>query len=172
MVALVSVVVLVAVIGFTVAGAVWDIRTNRLPNWITVPSAILGVAFHAIAGALQGPSVLEGAWHGLQHSLAGFAAGFFPLLLVWLIGAAGAGDVKLLGAVGAWLGLRLTLYTYVLSMMMALLVSLAVLVVCLLRSRAAGASRGKSDWRRVPYGVPVALATWVVLLWNLLRPAG
>ena len=136
---------------------------------MTVPAAVLGVVFHIIAGALQGPSILEGGWNGLLHALLGFAAGFFPLLLVWLVGAAGAGDVKLLGAVGAWLGPRLTLYTYVLSMAVALLVSVAVLLVRMAQSRE---TSGKSDWRRVPYGVPVALATWLVLLWNLISPAG
>lgn len=163
--------VLFSVLGFTLPAAIWDVRTNRLPNWITVPAALLGLAFHIVSGALAADSLLTGAWQGAQHALLGFAAGFFPLLLVWMIGAAGAGDVKLLGAVGAWLGPRLTLYTYVLSMIVALLVSLTVLVVRLLRSPPTNGLPA-SDWRRVPYGVPVALATWLVLLWNLISPHG
>lgn len=163
--------VLVAVVGFTVPAAVWDVKTNRLPNWMTVPAAVLGVVFHLVVGAWQGPTVLEGMGSGLTTALLGFAAGFFPLLLVWLIGAAGAGDVKLLGAVGAWLGPRLTLYTYVLSMIVALLASLVMLLIQFGRSRVTNTS-SKSDWRRVPYGVPVALATWLILLWNLISPAG
>lgn len=169
--ALISILVLVAVVAFTIPAAVWDIRTNRLPNWITVPAAAAGLAFHIIAGAWQGSSILAGAWDGAQFSLLGFAAGFFPLLLIWIIGAAGAGDVKLLGAVGAWLGPRMTLYTYVLSLLVALAVSLVVLIVRMLRSPPAPGKR-KSDWRKVPYGVPVALATWLVLLWNLFKPVG
>lgn len=170
--AAVSTIILVAVVGFTLPAAIWDVRTNRLPNWMTVPAAALGFVFHMISGALQGSSVLDGGWHGLLHALLGFAAGFFPLLLVWLVGAAGAGDVKLLGAVGAWLGPRLTLYTYVLSMVVALLVSVAVLLVRVWRSPGTSGASNKSDWRRVPYGVPVALATWLVLLWNFMSPAG
>lgn len=161
-----------AVVGFTLPAAIWDVRTNRLPNWMTVPAAGLGFVFHVVAGAMQGPTVMEGSWNGFVTALLGFAAGFFPLLLVWIVGAAGAGDVKLLGAVGAWLGPRLTLYTYVLSMVVALLASVAVLLIRIWRSRETHSTDGKSDWRRVPYGVPVALATWLVLLWNLMNPAG
>jgi len=168
---MVSIITLLSVAGFTVPAAVWDVRTNRLPNWMTVPAAVLGAVFHVVAGALQGPSVLAGGWNGLLLALLGFAAGFFPLLLIWLVGAAGAGDVKLLGAVGAWLGPRLTLYTYVLSMIVALLASLVMLLIQFGRSRVTNTS-SKSDWRRVPYGVPVALATWLILLWNLISPAG
>jgi prepilin peptidase CpaA len=164
-----SMLVLFSVLGFTLPAAIWDVRTNRLPNWLTVPAAALGIAFHTIAGAWEGPSILAGGWEGMQHALLGFAAGFFPLLLLWMVGAAGAGDVKLLGAVGTWLGPRLTLYTYVLSMVVALIVSLAVLFIRLVRS-APQNGRPKSDWRRVPYGVPVALATWLVLIWNLINP--
>lgn len=166
--AVVSVIVLVGVVAFTFPAAIWDVRTNRLPNWITAPAAIVGIAFHTIVGAWQGSSLLGGAWDGLQYSLLGFAAGFFPLLLVWLIGGAGAGDVKLLGAVGTWLGPRLTLYTYVLSVIVAMLASLVTLLVHKFRTRADRPR--KSDWRKVPYGVPVALASWLVLIWNLLRP--
>ena len=169
--ALISILVLVAVVGFTVPAALWDIRTNRLPNWITVPAAAAGLAFHLIAGAWAGPSILSGIWEGAQFSLLGFAAGFFPLLLIWIIGAAGAGDVKLLGAVGAWLGPLLTLYTYVLSLLVALAVSLVVLVVRLLRAPPEPGKK-KADWRKVPYGVPVALATWLVLIWNLFKSVG
>jgi len=140
---------------------------------MTVPAAALGIVFHMVAGALQGPTVLEGIGSGLSTALLGFAAGFFPLLVVWMVGAAGAGDVKLLGAVGAWLGPKLTIYTYVLSMIVALLASLVMLLVQFARSRkTSNGTSNQSDWRRVPYGVPVALATWLILLWNLISPAG
>lgn len=166
--ALVSVFILVAVVAFTFPAAIWDARVNRLPNWLTAPAAIAGLVFHMIVGGWQGSSLLGGAWVGAQHSLLGFAAGFVPLLLVWLIGAAGAGDVKLMGAVGAWLGPRLTLYTYVLSVIVAMLASLYALLRH--KARTSSNQRQKSDWRKVPYGVPVALASWLVLIWNLLRP--
>ncbi len=96
-----SVILMVAVGGFTLVAAVWDLRTKRLPNWITVPAFVAGVIFHVVLGAVTQTPWLSGAGHGLLSALAGFATGFLPLMVLWLTGGGGAGDVKLMGAVGA-----------------------------------------------------------------------
>jgi len=77
------------------AAACWfDVRTRRIPNSLTFPAAALG---------LVAASVLHGG-PGLASSVAGLLVGlaiFFPL---FLLKGLGAGDVKLMGALGAWLG--------------------------------------------------------------------
>ncbi len=76
------------------AGAVIDARTRRIPNALTFATAALGVG---LAGA--------GVSHvTLAQSLAGLILGMLFMLPGYLLGATGAGDVKLLGAAGAVLG--------------------------------------------------------------------
>ena len=88
-----------AVIATGMSAAVWDIRTRRIPNALTFGSAIVAVAFHALdAGTVR---AVPGA---IAWSAAGCAVGFLLFLPLFLLGGMGAGDVKLLAAMGAWLG--------------------------------------------------------------------
>src|SRR5438445_9364994 len=71
-----------------------DVRTRRIPNRLTGPALLLGIAVHA---ALQGPA-------GAGNALLGAVVAGGLLLPGWFSGFMGAGDVKLMAAVGAWLG--------------------------------------------------------------------
>lgn len=73
------------------AAAVCDIATRRIFNVITYPAIVAGVACNAW---------LDG-WPGVASAVAGFAVGFGPMLVAYLIGGYGGGDAKLMGAVGA-----------------------------------------------------------------------
>ncbi len=70
-----------------------DLRTGRIPNWLTYSGIGLGLA---LAGLAPGRT-LGGAFIGM-----GIGGGLF--LIFWLYGALGAGDVKLMAALGALLG--------------------------------------------------------------------
>ena len=74
--------------------AIADVRTRRIPNWLTLVALLLGVAGNTW---LHGPA-------GALTALAGAALGIGLLLPFYAMGAIGAGDVKLLGALGAVLG--------------------------------------------------------------------
>jgi prepilin peptidase CpaA len=76
------------------AGAFIDLRTRRVPNAVTVPLAVLG-----IASAAAGVSDLT-----VTGAVVGLALGLLFMLPGYMFGATGAGDVKLLAAAGAWLG--------------------------------------------------------------------
>lgn len=76
------------------AAAGFDLARNRIPNWLTYTSAVLGLVLGAIMGGLS----------GLGNAGLGFLAGFIPMLLIYMGGGMGAGDVKLMGAGGALLG--------------------------------------------------------------------
>lgn len=75
--------------------AVTDLRSRRIPNWLTGPSFVLGLLLHL---AFSGPS--QAGW----ALLAGVIAGSLFLLL-FVAGGMGAGDVKLMAAVGCLVGI-------------------------------------------------------------------
>jgi len=71
-----------------------DWRTRRIPNWLTVPGLALGIAVNS---SLRG-------WAGAKDSLLGAGLGLALLLPFVLVRSLGAGDWKLVGALGAFLG--------------------------------------------------------------------
>ena len=87
---------LIAVLVFTIIAMVTDLSTRKLPNWLTVPAFVAAIVFHTFTSG----------WRGLGLCMGGFAVGFGLLLVLWLIGGGGGGEVKLMGALGAWLGPR------------------------------------------------------------------
>lgn len=144
-----------AVLGFT-AIAVWiDVRTRRIPNWLTVTSALLGMTYHVVNGGVAGMAV----------SLGGFATGFGILLLLWLSGAGGGGDVKLMGAVGAWLGAFATLLVFIGSGLFAIVCTLGMLAWNRRQSVASGESLARIT---IPYAAPVTMAIWTLFAMHML----
>ncbi len=74
--------------------AVCDVRTGRVPNVLTFGAAAAGFAF----------STLHAGLSGLGTSLLGCLVGFVLFLPLFALGGMGGGDVKLLAAIGAWIG--------------------------------------------------------------------
>src|SRR5262249_35819248 len=142
-----------------------------IPNYLTVPTALAGLAFHILA-----PS----GW-GALTSLSGFAVGFSLLIVPWLLGGSGMGDVKLLAALGAWLGPKLTLIAFAVSVGTAAMIAIGVLAYVALTSGMAQSQRRFLKSRReatapparalrvLPFAVPVAMSTWLVLIWVMSR---
>jgi len=71
-----------------------DYRSRRIPNWVTVSGALIGIVLHAF---LSGP-------FGVMTALAGMILALIGLLPLVLLRAMGAGDWKLMGSLGAILG--------------------------------------------------------------------
>ncbi len=74
--------------------ALIDLRTQRIPNLLTLPTILLAFIFHATTNGTA----------GLIFSLKGMLVGTVILLPPYLMGGMGAGDAKLMGAVGAGVG--------------------------------------------------------------------
>lgn len=153
-----------------------DARTRRIPNVISLPLAAAGIAYAVTGGAVVGPG---GAALGLL-------AGFGLLVVPYAIGAMGGGDVKLLAAVGAWVGpagalgvfVVATLFAAVLALCQAtasgrlgrLLGNSALLAVNVAHVRSLGvdhlAGTGRSldsAGRPLPYAVPVLVGVAAVV---------
>jgi prepilin peptidase CpaA len=91
-------------IGLLLTAAVIDWRTCRIPNWLTVGGMLFGLLYNAVA---------HGFTAGLLPALAGLAVGLVLLLPLYVLRVMGAGDVKLMAAVGAVLGAPAILYAVV-----------------------------------------------------------
>ena len=83
----------------TCLAAIWDWRSRKIPNWLTVAGAVGGITLH---------SVLSG-WNGVGFAFAGLGLALALLLPLVYLRALGAGDWKLMGAVGSFLGWQLWL---------------------------------------------------------------
>ena len=82
------------VLGIGITASAFDIRTRRIPNPLTLCAALAGLLFHfATSGAA-----------GAQLSAGGWVTGLLLLLPFFALGGMGGGDVKLVAALGAWLG--------------------------------------------------------------------
>lgn len=100
------------VIGASLVGAIFDLGSGRIPNWLTLPVWSGGVAWASWIGALP----------GFADALAGSLLLALPYVLLYAFVGGGAGDAKLMGSIGAWLGVINSLVTL-------LAVSLAGLVL-------------------------------------------
>ena len=164
----------VAIIVLVTAAGWSDIRTRRIPNWITAPGAGLGFALHVWYGGL----------HGAVVSLAGMALGFGIFVGLYIAGGMGAGDVKLFSAVGALTGPQALVLVFVFT---GLLGGIAAAALAISRGRLRETLQqtgelmldlGRRRWQqvrtstaaagpdalRLPYGAVIAGGTLASLL--------
>ena len=83
------------VIAITVVACATDIRSRRVPNMLTGPAWILGLVW----------AFSQGGWTGLGDGFAASLILALPYVLLFVFAGGGAGDAKLMAAVGAWLGI-------------------------------------------------------------------
>ncbi len=75
--------------------AAWiDGKELRVPNWITFPMVLSGLVYSTVVGGFA----------GLGDGVMGMCVGLLTLLPLYAVGGMGAGDVKLMAGIGAWLG--------------------------------------------------------------------
>jgi prepilin peptidase CpaA len=104
------------------AAAVYDVRFRRIPNWISVGGIALGVLANSLTHGIP----------GLLYALTGFVLGFGLYFLLYLVHAMGAGDVKLMGAIGALVGWQNWVAIFVIA---ALLGGIMAMIVIMARNR-------------------------------------
>jgi len=163
-----------------VVAAVIDGYELRVPNWITFPMIISGWVYSTAFSPYAG-------WEGLWLSLVGTAVGVALLLPAYAVGGMGAGDVKLLGGVGAWMWGTTTLYSFAVSALVG-----GVIAVAMVLYRGAWQKHKNQFWSilneiatvkdpeklaeiaaerkprmfLLPYGIPIAIGTVSYLAWT------
>ncbi|MCH7700921.1 MAG: prepilin peptidase [Planctomycetes bacterium] len=161
-----------------VPGILWaswiDYSQRRVPNWL---NAALLVAGFVAQGIFNG-------WGGVQAAFGGMFVGFGVLILPWCMHAMGAGDVKLMAAIGAWLGPWMTLYSFAVGVAVGGVVAV-LMIICSGRAKKAwaniqiimfkfsnpktafsdyGSAKSFGDSSQLlPYGVPLTIGTLIVL---------
>ena len=85
--------------------AVTDVRHRKVYNVVTFPAIGAGLLYHGVFGGAT----------GALDSLAGVLFGLGILILPFLLGGTGAGDSKLLAALGAWLQLKAIVYVFIIA---------------------------------------------------------
>ncbi len=154
-----------------------DYRSRRIPNWLTVPGLAVGI----------GINVAAAGWGGLRTSLLGAGLGLLLLLPFVLLRSLGAGDWKLAGALGAFVGTGVLVNLLVGSVFVAGIMAVALviykrrvrqtlrnighLLVSLVRFRLPGSevSLDNPQSLKVPYGAALA---FTVVLYGIARISG
>lgn len=160
-------VLLAAIAIFTVVTVWTDVRERKIYNWATVPMWFMGWLYQA--------TWFE--WHGLLNGALGCCVGFGLFFTLWAMRIAGGGDVKLVTALGVWLGFLLTTRAIMASLVCILLYQ-AILTFIGRRQTidiqhpSASVSDEPTDLRQgspvQAFAPAIATGTWVVLLtgWN------
>jgi prepilin peptidase CpaA len=166
-----------------VVAAVIDGMKLKVPNWITFPMIITGWVYSAWAAQSTGM-----AWYeGLGWSFLGTVVGLSLLLPAYAIGGMGAGDVKLLAGVGAWMHGTHTAYAFVVSAVVGALLAVAMVLYRRAWTKHSSqfwmivneimtvrdpeklteiATERKSSMLLLPYGIPIAIGTIVYFAWT------
>ena len=165
-----------------VVAAVIDGIKLKVPNWITFPLIMSGWLFSAWVAGSSGMT-----WYqGLGWSLLGTAVGLALLLPAYAIGGMGAGDVKLLAGVGAWMHGTHTAYAFAVSAVVGAVLAVGMVLyrrawtkhsnqfwlilneILLIRDPGQLteiAAERKSSMLLLPYGIPIAIGTIVYFAW-------
>ena len=153
-----------------IVAAVIDGFQLKVPNWLTYPFIISG---WVISFCLFG-------WAGLGWSMLGTLVGLALLMPAYAIGGMGAGDVKLMAGIGAWMHVEVTFYSFCLSAVIGALLAVAMVLYRKAWSKhkhqffaiiteimtvkdpnelSAIAADRKSTMLLLPYGIPIAIGT-------------
>lgn len=171
-------------VSLVLAVAAWiDGIKLKVPNWITFPMIISGWLYSSIAFGIAG----DGWYIGLGWSMLGTVIGLVLLLPAYAIGGMGAGDVKLLAGVGAWVYGTATFYGFCWSAIIGAVIAVGMVVyrrawkkhssqfklilneVLTIRDPeqlAAIAAERKSSMLLLPYGIPIAIGCICYFAWS------
>jgi len=160
-----------------VVAAVIDGWKLKVPNWITFPMIVSGWVY----------SVAAFGFEGLGWSLLGTVVGLALLLPAYAVGGMGAGDVKLLAGVGAWVWATNTFYAFCLSGLIGAVIAIGMVLyrrawtkhrdqfwviameILFIRDPnqlSTIAAERKSTMLLLPYGIPIAIGTILYFAWT------
>lgn len=161
-------------LGLTIGiAAITDWREHKIYNKLLVPAFITALLVHAIQGGI----------YGLTSSLLGTALGFALLLLPYLMGGMGAGDVKLLAVVGAFGGASFVFTSFLYGAIIGGLISVILLarrgalrstllnfmlfLPMLEKPQNSSEAMNNAGQGKFAYGIAIALGTLIALFVSL-----
>lgn len=109
-------------LGMLGLAVIYDVHSRRIPNWIVFSGMVIALLYHLYLGGCS----------GFFFSLKGLLFGIGLLVLPFVLGGMGAGDVKLLGMVGAWKGSVFVFYSF---LAMALWGGIIAVIILLVKQR-------------------------------------
>jgi len=169
-----------------IPGILWaswiDYKERRVPNWLNAAIALAGFVAQ---GYLNG-------WNGLAVGFAGMWVGFACLILPWLMHGMGAGDVKLMMAIGVWLGPWWTFVSFCVGVVIGGIIAVVMIVssgrlqhayanLATIMAKVSNKSTIFSEFgsaksfgntsQLLPYGVPLTIGTLIIFFgpWGLGR---
>ncbi len=107
-----------ALLALVITAAVYDWRWRRIPNWLVSAGAVAAFALHVWLGGLE----------GLKTAASGFSVALAVYVPLFAIRSVGGGDVKLMAAVGAFLGAVDWLLLFLISSLLGGVMALALVI--------------------------------------------
>lgn len=161
-----------------------DLRSRRIPNALVLAGIAIAFIAHAVLVSKDLTALAGPTWWA---PLTGLLTGLATLMPLYLLRATGAGDVKLMGMVGAFIGVQPVLTATLYTLLAGGLLSLAFMLGRGVASQALSNVRFLlTDWglrastgqgirlaplqttaARLPYAVAIALGTGAALIWPL-----
>lgn len=145
-----------------------DLKSQRLPNRLTVSMLLLGLVMNLVRAIWLGineepgryfgmTGIFGGLLEGLAFSLAGFAVAFVIFTVLWQLQKCGAGDVKMMAALGAWIGPFWFLFVFAGTIVAVLIVMVIWWIVAFISKRNPGL--------KISYALPASISVSVLMLW-------
>lgn len=164
-----------------VAGGLTDLATGRIPNVLTGPLVMAGLVWAVLQGGLSGLASSAGACLLLTA----------PFVVLFVMAGGGAGDAKLMGAIGAWVGMENWLVVLMCVVLSGLVLAVGYAAVHgRIRTVAANVARiigglfvflftrrwsvarvlvpDASEMQAMPYGLAICLGVWAAAGYQLL----
>lgn len=147
---------------------VTDIKHRKILNIVTFPAIVIGVIYH----------IITNGWQGFLFSGNGFLLGFAFMFIPFLLGGMGAGDVKLMAAIGAMKGSLFTLYAFLYTSLIGGVIALVIIVArrqfassmqrltYAFTLRQANLLSQEELHHSFPYGVAIVLGTVTAMIWS------
>lgn len=143
----------IAIVAVCIAATVTDLRTGRIPNKLTASAMLAGLVFWLVVGLVVGGGLVrtDGVISGtVTASFLGLLCGLIPFAILVMLGGLGGGDMKLMGAIGAWgAHWRIVLDTTVYALAAGALIAIVLMIkhkrvkLTLVRLFGIAASKGK-----------------------------
>lgn len=150
-----------------------DIKSRKILNIITLPTIIFGFVYNFYISGFE----------GFLFSGKGFLVGLCVLMIPYLLGGMGAGDVKLMAAIGALMGTSFVFYSFIYTALIGGLIGLLLIIkkrglinstkallfnLIYFRSSLGSImmSNDKNSSISFAYGIAIVLGTFCTLIWG------